>query len=99
MNGKMIGRKRECQKLENRIEKGTAHLVIVTGRIRGGKTFLIDTFFQQKYAFQITGVQNSTTEEGMATFAKQLSVYSGNPCSMPKDWNDAFWSLVDYLDT
>ena len=99
MNGKMIGRKRECQKLENCLEDGTAQLVIVTGRRRIGKTFLIDTFFQGKYAFRITGVQNSTMEESLAIFAVQLSSYSGTPCGVLKSWREAFMALGRYLDT
>ncbi len=99
MNSKMIGRKGECQKLENCMKDGTAQLVIVTGRRRVGKTFLIDRFFQRKYAFRITGIQNSTVEESLEVFARQLKRFSGEPCPVPKDWNDAFWSLADYLDT
>ena len=99
MNGKMIGRKRECQKLENCLEDGTAQLVIVTGRRRIGKTFLINTFFQGKYAFQITGVQNSTMEKSLEIFAVQLSGYSGTPCGVLKSWREAFMALGRYLDT
>ena len=94
----MIGRKRECQKLEKCMEQWRTQLVIVTGRRRVGKTYLIDTFFQQNYAFQITGVQNSTMEKSLETFARQLSKYSGKSCPKPESWDDAFWGLAEYLD-
>lgn len=95
----MIGRKNEWQKLENCMEDGTAQLVLVNGRYRAGKTFLIDTFFQKQYAFQITGVQGLTMEESLSVFARQLSTYSGRPRPKPETWFEAFWSLEDHLDT
>ena len=73
MNADMIGRKREWEKLENCMEEGTTQLVNVNGRRRVGKTFLIDSFFQSHYAFQITGVQNATIENSLSAFARQLS--------------------------
>ena len=99
MSTKIIGRKREWGKLEKCMEAGTAQLAIVTGRRRVGKTFLIDTFFQKQYAFQITGVQGATMEKSLTIFARQLRQYSGKPCPKLENWDDAFWSLVDYLDT
>ena len=95
----ITGRKREWDKLEKCMEDGTAQLVIVNGRRRVGKTFLIDTFFQKHYAFQITGVQNSTMEENLEDFSRQLKKYSGKLCPKLENWADAFWSLADYLDT
>ena len=95
----MIGRKREWGKLENCMEDGTTQLVIVNGRRRVGKTFLIDTFFQEQYTFQITGVQNYGMKESLKGFADQLSVYSGKTCPIPEDWSEAFMALRRYLDT
>ena len=99
MCARMIGRKKECKELKRTMEEGTAQLVIVTGRRRVGKTYLIDTFFQGNYAFQVSGVQDSTMEKSLRSFAERLRRYSGNPCLVPKDWNEAFWSLEKYLDT
>ena len=81
------------------MEENTPQLVIVNGRRRVGKTYLINHFFQHKYAFQITGGQNYSKENSLKTFARQLSVYSGSPCPTPRDWDEAFWSLEDYLST
>ena len=95
----IIGRQREWRKLEKCMEDNTPQLVIVNGRRRVGKTYLINHFFRNKYAFQITGGQNYSKENGLKAFARQLSVYSGSPCPTPKDWDEAFWSLEDYLST
>lgn len=99
MHADIIGRKREWQKLENCMDEGTTQLVIVNGMRRVGKTFLIDTFFQGQYTFQITGIQNSTMENSLSIFADQLRVYSGQSCPVPKTWSEAFMALRTYLDT
>ena len=45
MTAELVERKKECRKLERCMKEWTAQLVVVTGRLRVGKTFLIDTFF------------------------------------------------------
>ena len=99
MSARMIGRNKECKELKRTMEEGTAQLVIVIGRHKVGKTYLIDTFFQKNYAFYMIGVQNFTKEETLSAFAMQLSKYSGRPCPKLENWFDAFWGLADYLDT
>ena len=79
--------------------KRTAQLVVVTGRRRVGKTFLIDTFFQKNYSFQISGIQDYTMDESLDMFAEQLGVYSGTSSPTLKNWNEAFMALRKYLDT
>ena len=99
MTAELVERKKECRKLERCMKEWTAQLVVVTGRLRVGKTFLIDTFFESSYTFQVSGVQDATMEESLRNFATRLSRFSGKHCPTPRDWNEAFWSLADYLDT
>ena len=47
----LIGRNRECAELQRCIESDRSELVIVYGRRRVGKTFLIEEFFNQKFDF------------------------------------------------
>lgn len=99
MCSEMIGRNREREKLEKCMEDDTTQLVIVNGRRGVGKTYLIDTFFQNRYTFQVSGVQNSTMENSLKIFAGQLSSYTGTNCPVPKDWFEAFMAMRRYLDT
>ena len=56
MNTKnIIGRTKECDRLEACMESDNAQLIIVYGRRRVGKTFLINEFFSNKFAFKLTG--------------------------------------------
>ena len=95
----LIGREKEIERLNRAFTEKEAQLIIVYGRRRVGKTFLIHHFFQNQFAFQITGVQNYTKEDSLTAFAEQISIYSGNPCPVPGNWREAFMMLRRYLDT
>ena len=48
---KLIGREREIAELQRSFESGRSEFVIVYGRRRVGKTFLVDNFFDYDYDF------------------------------------------------
>ena len=52
----MIGRKREFELLQEAMDKDRAQLITVYGRRRVGKTFLVNEFFHNTYAFKHTAV-------------------------------------------
>lgn len=52
----MIGRKEESNTLQRAIDSNRAQIVVVYGRHRVGKTFLINEFFSNKYTFKHTAV-------------------------------------------
>ena len=52
----MIGRKIEQELLQEAIDKDRAQFIVVYGRRRVGKTFLVNEFFQNKFAFKHTAV-------------------------------------------
>ena len=45
---KIIGRTEECERLRECVEEDSAQLVIVYGRRRVGKTFLVNQFFDNQ---------------------------------------------------
>lgn len=51
MEQKIIGRAYEMQLLEQCVQSKESELVVVYGRRRVGKTFLVNQFFKNKYAF------------------------------------------------
>lgn len=53
---KIIGRKRELQQLEEAYKAEESLFVVVYGRRRVGKTFLVREAFDDKLAFYATGV-------------------------------------------
>lgn len=51
----LIGREKEIERLNRALEEKEAQLIIVYGRRRVGKTFLINEFFNGSFAFHFTG--------------------------------------------
>ena len=58
MEPKLVGRQYEWDLLDEVMKSGESEMVIVYGRRRVGKTFLINRFFDNTYAFKHTGVFN-----------------------------------------
>ena len=52
---KIIGREKEKQLLTSLLKSKKPEFLAVYGRRRVGKTFLIREFFQNSFAFQLTG--------------------------------------------
>lgn len=97
----LIGRKEEQRILEKALQSTGAEMVAVIGRRRVGKTFLVETTYQEKIVFQITGLQNETKGKQLRNFQDQLSEYSQAklPIKLPVDWLEAFQMLRTYLKT
>lgn len=105
MAQQIIGRQREKLELQELFDSGHPEFVVVHGRRRVGKTYLIREFFADRLAFYHTGL--SPAEEvgsGQTLIASQLeSFYSslsryGFRGSMPRDWIEAFDDLISLLE-
>ena len=86
----IIGREKECKKLQNCLEANTSQLVIVYGRRRVGKTFLINQFFDDNFSFKVTGIFNESKEMQLKAFTVSLNNYFGESLHPAKNWIDAF---------
>ena len=51
----LIGREREVKELTRLKESSQAELVVLYGRRRVGKTYLVRSFFDDKFSFYCTG--------------------------------------------
>lgn len=96
----IIGREFEYQQLNECLNSLRSEFVIVYGRRRIGKTFLIRNFFADKYDFQFTGTRNMPQKRQLAKFAATLQKFSKSQFAPElNDWYDAFDNLQDYLET
>ena len=93
----IIAREDECRRLEKVTEEETAQLVVLYGRRRVGKTFLVNEFFDGRFDFKITGVFGGKKEVQLRNFAEELSGHLNREVEPPKDWIAAFWMLRRYL--
>ena len=62
VRSRILGREYECERLQECLESENAQLIIVYGRRRVGKTFLINEFFEDHLAFRLTGAYGQSTE-------------------------------------
>ena len=70
---KIIGRERELGKLSDYVESGRSEFVAIYGRRRVGKTFLIRSFFRDKFDFYATGIIDGSMEEELEAFHLALA--------------------------
>ncbi|MCC8114004.1 MAG: ATP-binding protein [Bacteroidales bacterium] len=99
MKQKLIARDKECETLRTVMQSDRSEFVIVCGRRRIGKTFLIDYFFDQTYDFTFVGSHRAKTATQLRNFARALMKHSGTKPKPFADWYDAFDALEDYLET
>lgn len=100
MAGLLIGRNRELKEIDRCLKSEQSEFVIVYGRRRIGKTFLVDECFQNKYDFSYVGGHNVNQKKQLRNFAKAIKKYARLP-KQPKfaDWAEAFDALEDYIES
>ena len=98
-NHRIIGRKKEMERLETCMEADQAQLIIVYGRRRVGKTFLINEFFANTFAFKLTGTYGQPKRFQLESFAEELRNRTGKDTGVPENWRMAFRLLREYLET
>lgn len=96
---KLIGRERECEELEWAVKSQRSELVILYGRRRVGKTFLVRRFFNDTYSFHYVGAHKQKKEIQLQNFKEALERFSGDK-GIPalNSWHEAFQHLADYLN-
>jgi AAA+ ATPase superfamily predicted ATPase len=97
----MIGRKKELAILANAYAGQKPELIAVFGRRRVGKTYLIQSFFEGKIDFELTGLKDGTKEQQLRNFTYGLkdAQKSVDLPAQPTDWLEAFHQLKTYLES
>lgn len=82
------------------MESERSEFVVVYGRRRIGKTFLVRRFFRDNYAFSFVGKHEMGREQQLTEFAKELMRYSHSTfVPQLKNWTEAFDALQRLLET
>jgi len=95
---RFVGRERETKELQECLTSSQSEFVVVYGRRRVGKTFLIRHFFKDKYTFYYVGAHGNNKNMQLSHFRTALSDYSGNKVEKIKSWTEAFKKLEEYLE-
>ena len=95
----MIGRRAEKEILNHCINSGRPEFVVVYGRRRVGKTFLIKEYFGERFSFYATGINARNTRGQLKAFHTSLIEYGCRERAIPKDWFEAFLRLKGILES
>lgn len=93
----MIGRIAEKDILKHCLESGRSEFVVIYGRRRVGKTYLIKEYFGERFSFYSTGMNNTNTRGQLKAFNVALMEFGCEERKIPKDWFEAFTRLKDIL--
>ncbi len=96
----VIGRTHAKEILQKKMKTPKSELLVVLGRRRVGKTFLIREYMSDDIVFHMTGIYKGRLSEHMERFSKVLSESMGlnSQLTPPKSWFEAFDQLRSYLD-
>ncbi len=96
----LIGREHERKELQWAMESNRSELIVIYGRRRVGKTFLVRKFFEDNYTFHYVGAHQQTKNLQLQNFRESLIRYSSDQ-SIPifPNWHEAFLALERYLDS
>ncbi len=100
MNLPLTGRTREIATLHKALHSPEAEMVSVIGRRRVGKTFLVQTVYRDRIAFEISGLQYAEKVDQLRNFQQRMRVaFPDRPAvELPGDWLAAFFQLTEALD-
>ena len=95
---KLVGRERETAELMRCYQSERPEFVILYGRRRIGKTFLVNQTFKGRFTFQFTGSHQSPKERQLEMSANALKEYGGMDFQPVVDnWHHAFDALRELL--
>ena len=92
----IIGREKEMHQLREAYNDEYSQFVVVYGRRRVGKTFLVRETFDYKFTFQHAGIANAPKSVQLEEWRNSLMKYGMKIERAPKTWFEAF-SLLDDL--
>jgi uncharacterized protein len=96
---RIIGRAAEKDILKKILESPQSEFVAVYGRRRVGKTYLIKQFFDNQFAFYMTGTANVNMAQQLNNFFTAYNQYSKKTLDQtPKNWFEAFENLRKLLE-
>lgn len=97
---KIIGREKEIIQLEKLLESNKSELVVIYGRRRVGKTFLIREIYKKHTIFEVSGIPDGSYIDQLQNFYNQICSFqkSFTKIDVPKNWLEAFNLLGKYID-
>lgn len=97
---KFIGREKEILKLDQYMKSSKSEFIVIYGRRRVGKTFLIRYFFKNSFTFQATGLANVSEKQQLIQFHSELMRYNESSIELipAQNWYSAFDNLRSLIE-
>lgn len=86
MKNSIIGRKEEIALLEKYMTSNHSEFIVIYGRRRVGKTFLIRHYFQKRFAFDMTGIIEGKKVEQLTAFNHAMKQYGTKAGNLRHGW-------------
>jgi hypothetical protein len=93
----LIGRIEEQQELMRAYQATESKFVVVYGRRRVGKTYLVRQTFKDKFTFAHSGQANASLSEQLFGWCASLKDSGMSVNKLPKSWLEAFELLKDHI--
>ena len=94
---KVVGRSIEKAEIDRVMNSENPELLVVYGRRRVGKTFLIREHLKKEIVFELTGLHNETMPRQLDNFARAMKRHFGGGNRCPESWLAAFDQLKEQL--
>ncbi|MBR3312506.1 MAG: AAA family ATPase [Atopobiaceae bacterium] len=95
----IVGRKDELSKLATILQSGRPEFVVLYGRRRVGKTYLINEYFSGVFSFAATGLAKGNIRAQLGVFDDKLQEYGLWFDDDSKSWLEAFRRLKRLLQS
>lgn len=95
----MEARQEQIKEFEQLMKSDRSEFVVLTGRRRIGKTYLVNELFGDRFSFYYTGGHHLPKKQQLHNFAAALGKYSKNTV-IPElhNWFEAFYLLQNLLE-
>ncbi|MBL0911859.1 MAG: AAA family ATPase [Bacteroidia bacterium] len=95
----IIGRRAELREIREFMDSGRPEFVVVYGRRRVGKTYLVREAFEHRFAFQLTGLANASLPQQLLNFHTALQkAFPHREYPVPESWFEAFQQLMACME-
>lgn len=96
----VIGREEQLEFLDDALHSNKSELVVVYGRRRVGKTFLIREAYKKHCVLEVSGIPDGSYKDQLSNFYNALcrKKKSFSTHEKPENWLEAFSMLSDFLD-
>jgi AAA+ ATPase superfamily predicted ATPase len=98
MRANIVGRKDEQRTIGDCYDDDRPHFLVIYGRRRVGKTYLVREFFDDRFFFSYTGIANANKEKQLRGFNQALKRYANRPVEPATDWFEAFRKLFRLIE-